>query len=96
MTAPGACARFVDQVEELALGGPDGPSRHDLLDHAARCPSCQARLSELSVVVDRLLLLAPSMEPPACGQAGLQVMTSCCGTGSPAALPRNAVKYCSR
>lgn len=65
MTAPGACARFVDQVEELALGGPDGPTRHDLLDHAARCPSCQARLSELSVVVDRLLLLAPSMEPPA-------------------------------
>ena len=64
MTAPGACQRFDERVDEIALGGPDGPARHELLDHAARCPTCQARLTELSLVVDRLLLLAPSMEPP--------------------------------
>ena len=59
-----ACARFRDHADELALGGPDGPLRHDLLDHAARCSACQSHLSELSLVTDRLLLIAPATEPP--------------------------------
>ena len=59
-----ACAHFRDHADELALGGPDAPLRHELLDHAARCSACQSHLAELSLVADRLLLLAPPTEPP--------------------------------
>ena len=59
-----ACVRFRDHADELALGGPDGRVRHELLEHAAGCSACQAHLTELSLVADRLLLLAPVMEPP--------------------------------
>lgn len=64
MSAAPACLRFRDHADELALGGPDGRLRHELLEHAAVCSGCQAHLAELSLVTDRLLLLAPVMEPP--------------------------------
>lgn len=64
MPATPACVRFHEHADELALGGPDGRLRHELLEHAAACTSCQTHLTELSLVTDRLLLLAPDMEPP--------------------------------
>lgn len=64
MNALVACARFRDHADDVALGGPDGSLRDELLAHAAACPACQAHLNQLTLVTDRLLLLAPSMEPP--------------------------------
>ena len=58
------CADFDASVDELAVGAVSEPLRSDLLAHAASCPSCDARLRELVAVADRLLLLAPSAEPP--------------------------------
>jgi hypothetical protein len=58
------CAHFRDHADDLALGGPDGRLRGELLAHAAVCSACQSHLDELTLVTDRLLLLAPSMEPP--------------------------------
>jgi hypothetical protein len=59
-----ACARFREFADALALGEVDGPLRHELLEHSSRCAACQAHLSQLTVVTDRLLLMAPSTEPP--------------------------------
>lgn len=58
------CADVDAAVDELAVGAVSEPLRSDLLAHAASCPSCDLRLRELVAVADRLLLLAPSAEPP--------------------------------
>ena len=58
------CADVDASVDELAVGAVSEPLRSDLLAHAASCPSCDLRLRELVAVADRLLLLAPSAEPP--------------------------------
>ena len=60
-----SCQVFDDGVDELALGLVDEPERGRLLAHAAGCPRCQARLDELVVLAERLLLVAPEIEPPA-------------------------------
>lgn len=59
------CEEFDAAVDELAVGGIAEPHRSALLRHAAGCPSCDARLRALADVADRLLLLAPTAEPPA-------------------------------
>ena len=60
-----SCAAFDELAEELALGMVDEPRRSELLGHAASCPRCQSALDGLGSVVDRLLLVAPEIEPPA-------------------------------
>ena len=66
MTDPSvSCELFDDGVDELALGLVDEPERGRLLAHAAECPRCQTRLDELVVLGERLLLVAPEVEPPA-------------------------------
>lgn len=64
MNRPVTCEEFDDAVDELAVDGVDEPRRSELLDHAAGCARCQARLDELAAVADRMLLLAPAVEPP--------------------------------
>jgi hypothetical protein len=59
------CAEFDAEADELAVGALPEPRRSALLAHAAECASCAARLRALTDVADRLLLLAPSVEPPA-------------------------------
>jgi hypothetical protein len=59
------CDEFDAEVDELAVGAVSEPRRSELLAHVATCPSCAARLRQLSDVADRLLLLAPTVEPPA-------------------------------
>ena len=59
-----ACEEFDDDDAELAVGGIAEPHRSALLLHAAGCPSCDARLRALADIADRLLLLAPTTEPP--------------------------------
>jgi hypothetical protein len=59
------CTEFDEQAEELALGMVEEPRRSILLAHAASCPRCQSLLAGFGSVVDRLLLLAPQVEPPA-------------------------------
>jgi hypothetical protein len=51
-------------VAELALGISAGEERARALEHAARCPSCRAELTQMSTLADELLLLAPADEPP--------------------------------
>lgn len=60
-----ACRAFDELAEELALGMVDEPRRSELLAHAATCARCQSVLDGLGSVVDRLLLVAPEVEPPA-------------------------------
>jgi hypothetical protein len=63
MTAPLTCAELEALATELALGGLDGSSRAAALGHLAGCPACQSLVEDLSVLADRLLLLAPQDEP---------------------------------
>jgi hypothetical protein len=57
------CDQVREQVAELAIGIADGRERDAAMRHAATCPDCRHLVSELSAVVDDLLLLAPSHEP---------------------------------
>jgi len=59
------CEAVREQVAELALGIASGDERARVLDHANGCPSCRRLLSELALVGDELLQLAPEHEPAA-------------------------------
>jgi hypothetical protein len=59
------CEEFDAHADELALGQLDEPLRSRLLAHAVECAHCHALLDGLGTVVDRLLLAAPQIEPPA-------------------------------
>jgi hypothetical protein len=58
------CEQVRELAPEVAIGIADGQERDAALRHAATCPDCRRLISELSGVVDDLLLLAPSHEPP--------------------------------
>jgi hypothetical protein len=60
-----SCEQAHDLAPEIAIGIADGKERDSVLRHAATCPDCRQLISELSGVVDDLLLLAPTHEPPA-------------------------------
>jgi anti-sigma factor RsiW len=60
----GACPH-ADTLVALALGELTGRARADVLTHLAACRTCQTQVGELADTVDRLLLVAPSAEPPA-------------------------------
>ena len=57
------CARMRAMAAEVALGIADGEERAWALDHLAGCPSCRARVEQLSAVADELVMLAPPAEP---------------------------------
>jgi len=59
-----SCEQVRELAPELAIGIADGQERDGALRHAATCPDCRRLVSELSSVVDDLLLLAPPREPP--------------------------------
>ena len=59
-----SCEQVRELAPELTIGIADGQQRDAALRHAATCPDCRRLISELSSVVDDLLLLAPSHEPP--------------------------------
>jgi hypothetical protein len=58
------CEALREPIAELALGIASGEQRARVLEHASRCPSCRRLLSELALVNDELLALAPEHEPP--------------------------------
>jgi len=58
------CAELEALAAELALGTVSGAERAGALDHLAGCPSCRQLVEELAGVADRMLLLAPVIEPP--------------------------------
>jgi hypothetical protein len=58
-----SCEQVRELGPELTIGIADGQQRDAALRHAATCPDCRRLISELSSVVDDLLLLAPSHEP---------------------------------
>jgi hypothetical protein len=60
-----SCEQFDGRVDELALGQVDDPERSRLLAHAADCPRCHSLFEGIGTVVDRLLLAAPQVDPPA-------------------------------
>lgn len=64
MNAEMGCEQVRELAPDLAIGIADGQDRDAALRHAAACPDCRQLISELSSVVDDLLLLAPSHEPP--------------------------------
>jgi hypothetical protein len=59
-----SCEQVRALAADLAIGIADGQERDAALRHAAACAECRLLVSELSSVVDDLLLLAPSHEPP--------------------------------
>lgn len=65
MSSAVSCGDFEADVAELALGQVAEPARSALLDHAGTCAACSTLLAELGEVGDRLLHLAPEIEPPA-------------------------------
>ncbi len=64
MNSEMGCEQARELAPELAIGIADGQERDAALRHAAACPDCRQLISELSSVVDDLLLLAPTHEPP--------------------------------
>ena len=64
MTGTVDCNRFDDEVDDLVLGQVTEPRRTALLQHAAACTRCADALAEVVAVTDRLLDLAPEIEPP--------------------------------
>ncbi|MBO0815456.1 MAG: zf-HC2 domain-containing protein, partial [Actinobacteria bacterium] len=64
MSGEMGCDQVRELVAELAIGIADGRERDAAMRHAATCPDCRQLVRELSAVVDDLLLLAPSHEPP--------------------------------
>lgn len=64
MSAELGCEQVREIAPDLAIGIADGQERDAALRHAATCRDCRQLLSELSSVVDELLLLAPEREPP--------------------------------
>src|SRR5687767_13336459 len=58
------CEGLREPIAELALGIASGEQRARVLEHANACPSCQRLLSELALVSDERLQLAPEQEPP--------------------------------
>lgn len=64
MSDSSRCSEVRDLIPELAAGVASGEERAEALAHIARCPSCRRELDETAVVMDDLLLLGPSREPP--------------------------------
>ena len=58
------CAELEALAAELALGTVSGAERAGALDHLAGCAACRALVEDLAGVADRMLLLAPEIEPP--------------------------------
>jgi hypothetical protein len=58
------CDQVRELAPDLAIGIADGQERDAALRHVTTCPGCRQLVAELSSVVDDLLLLAPSHEPP--------------------------------
>jgi hypothetical protein len=65
MTDRPDCDAVEDLLAELATGAATGHDRALALGHVAGCVDCRRALAELSQIADGLLLLAPSVEPPA-------------------------------
>jgi hypothetical protein len=64
MSGEMGCDQVRELVAELAIGIADGRERDAAMRHAVTCPDCRQLVCELSTVVDDMLLLAPSHEPP--------------------------------
>ena len=58
------CAELEALAAELALGTVAGAERAQALDHLAGCAACRELVDDLSGLADRMLLLAPAIEPP--------------------------------
>jgi hypothetical protein len=64
MTAEMGCGQVRDLAPELALGIAEGEERDAALRHLDGCSGCRQLVSELSLVGDELLQLAPAHDPP--------------------------------
>jgi hypothetical protein len=64
MNSEMSCEQVRELAPDLAIGIADGQERDAALRHVAGCHDCRQLVSELSSVVDDVLLLAPSHEPP--------------------------------
>ena len=58
------CARYTDDLAELALGVLTGRDRARALAHVDGCPRCAEELEQMSRVADTVLQVAPEVEPP--------------------------------
>ncbi len=58
------CLELLEDAAELAAGNLTGEERAVAIAHLERCPTCEQEVNALSVITDRLLLLAPKVEPP--------------------------------
>jgi hypothetical protein len=79
------CADLAEVAPELALEILGGTERAAALAHLEECVACQQLVDTLAADADRLLMLAPSAEPP----AGFQdrVLTSLTRAARPVAPP---------
>jgi len=59
------CARFGDELAEVALGVRHPVEVDGLEEHLAACASCRDELDSMSAAADRLVLVAAPAEPPA-------------------------------
>jgi hypothetical protein len=59
-----SCAELEALAAELALGTVAGAERARALDHLAGCAACRELVDDLAGLADRMLLLAPVIEPP--------------------------------
>ena len=77
------CADLAEVAPELALEILGGAERAVAIAHLEGCVACQQLVDTLAADADRLLMLAPSTEPPAGFQQ--RVLTSLDRVAQPAA-----------
>jgi anti-sigma factor RsiW len=58
------CTELAAMADDVALGLLTGEERAAALAHLEGCPGCRSDVASLAAVVDELVLLAPSVEPP--------------------------------
>jgi Putative zinc-finger len=59
-----ACAEIHELLPELAAGVAAGDERARALRHLSGCADCRRELAAMATVVDELLTLVPSVQPP--------------------------------
>jgi hypothetical protein len=89
---PMYCAELAEVAPELALEILGGRERAAAIAHLAGCASCQQLVDTLATEADRLLLLAPTVEPPpGFQQRVLESLTQAARPPAPRSRPRPRV-----
>jgi len=88
---PPQCAAIADELAEVALGTLSGRRRSEVLEHVRTCQRCRTELEQLSIVVESVQQLAPTVQPPLGFETRVAEKLRAIETPRPRRRPRSAV-----